>query len=99
MADLNRIEAADGGMLYCEAGASVDAAADAACAAGFAGLDSFYGMPGTIGGGIWMNARCYGRSFSDILSTVTRLDPSGELITESLSGFRFRLQEIPPSRR
>ena len=62
------------GLASLGSGLIVDRAAEAALEAGFSGLDSFYGMPGTIGGAVWMNARCYGRSVSDILISVDYLD-------------------------
>jgi UDP-N-acetylmuramate dehydrogenase len=49
------------------AGTAVDAAVEAAAAAGLSGLEFLAGMPGTIGGAVWMNARCYEKSVSDVL--------------------------------
>lgn len=34
---------------------------------GKAGLEFLYGMPGSIGGAVWMNARCYGKEISEVL--------------------------------
>ena len=36
-------------------------------------------MPGSVGGSIWMNARCYGRSISDLLCAVEVIEESGDL--------------------
>jgi UDP-N-acetylmuramate dehydrogenase len=41
---------------------------------GLKGLESFYGMPGFVGGSIYMNARCYGVSVSDRIKSVTYID-------------------------
>ncbi|MDR2898073.1 MAG: FAD-binding protein, partial [Spirochaetaceae bacterium] len=38
------------------------------------GLEEFAGLPGTVGGAVYMNARCYGKSISDVLKSVTWLD-------------------------
>ena len=38
-------------------------------------------IPGTIGGGIRMNAGCFGREFKDILLSIQAIDKSGNLIT------------------
>ncbi len=73
---LNSIEIEAGGILTAGCGAVVDRIAEKACEDGLQGFDSFYGMPGTIGGAVWMNARCYGRSISDILKSVRYLDPA-----------------------
>ncbi|MCL2229614.1 MAG: UDP-N-acetylmuramate dehydrogenase [Treponema sp.] len=53
-----------------KSGTAIDEAADAACAAGLGGMEFLAGMPGTIGGAVWMNARCYGKEISDILKWV-----------------------------
>jgi UDP-N-acetylmuramate dehydrogenase len=50
---------------------------DAVCwaaANGLSGMEDFAGLPGTIGGAVWMNARCYESSMSDILTQTTYLD-------------------------
>ncbi len=95
MAMLNSISISESGLLTCGAGTTVDAAAEAAYSASLAGLDSFYGMPGTIGGGIWMNARCYGRSFCDILSSVTFINDAGVLKTMEASPEDFGYKLSP----
>jgi UDP-N-acetylmuramate dehydrogenase len=48
-------------------GTPLDEAAEEAAAAGLSGLEFLAGMPGTIGGAVWMNARCYGREIADAL--------------------------------
>jgi len=53
-----------------KSGTIIDEAADAACAAGLSGLEFLAGMPGTIGGAVWMNARCYSSEIADVLSWV-----------------------------
>lgn len=44
---------------------------------GLAGLERFAAMPGSVGGSIWMNARCYGVSLSERLTFVDILDSDG----------------------
>jgi UDP-N-acetylmuramate dehydrogenase len=51
-----------------KSGTSIDEAVDTACAAGLWGLEFLAGMPGTIGGAVWMNARCYEREIADVLN-------------------------------
>ena len=55
------------GVLEFRAGTSIDAAAEIAAGAGLSGLEFLAGMPGSIGGAVWMNARCYGREIADAL--------------------------------
>jgi UDP-N-acetylmuramate dehydrogenase len=45
--------------------------------AGFAGLHRFVGVPGTVGGGVYMNAGCHGGDWAGIVRRVTVVDPSG----------------------
>jgi len=56
--------------LILKSGTKIDEAADAAACANFTGLEFLAGMPGTIGGAVWMNARCYGSEIADVLSWV-----------------------------
>lgn len=55
-------------------GTPVDAAAEAAAEQGWGGLEFLAGMPGSMGGAVWMNARCYERSVSDGLLEIEVLD-------------------------
>ena len=42
-----------------------------------AGLDFIYSMPGSTGGAVWMNARCYGAETADVLEWVEYIDVDG----------------------
>ncbi|HYL32552.1 MAG TPA: UDP-N-acetylmuramate dehydrogenase [Stellaceae bacterium] len=48
-----------------------------ACTAGIADLEFLSGIPGTIGGGLRMNAGAYGREFKDVLREATAFDGDG----------------------
>jgi UDP-N-acetylmuramate dehydrogenase len=69
--------AVEGPGLVVRSGAAVDEAVEAAAAAGLGGLEFLAGMPGTLGGAVWMNARCYGKSLSDVLAETEILDEAG----------------------
>ena len=58
----------------------------------FSGLEFVVGIPGSIGGAIVMNAGCWGKEIGDVLSSVTMLDPAGELIHTERDklGFSYR---------
>jgi UDP-N-acetylmuramate dehydrogenase len=43
-----------------------------------AGFEWASGLPGSVGGGVYMNAKCYGHAFSDIVDRVRILTISGE---------------------
>jgi UDP-N-acetylmuramate dehydrogenase len=68
----------DGEELYIKSGTPIDAITDYSARQGLAGLEFLAGMPGTLGGAVWMNARCYETSLSDILDAVEILSPPGE---------------------
>jgi UDP-N-acetylmuramate dehydrogenase len=64
------------GGMEIRSGTTADEAAETAAAAGLGGLEFLAGMPGTIGGAVWMNARCYERSVSGLLLETGILDES-----------------------
>jgi UDP-N-acetylmuramate dehydrogenase len=69
--------AAEGSLVRAGAGALDLNVALTAAEAGIAGLEFMSGIPGTVGGGLRMNAGAYGREFKDVLRSVDALDPQG----------------------
>jgi UDP-N-acetylmuramate dehydrogenase len=55
-------------------GTSVDGLVDRLTIRGLSGLEFLAGMPGLVGGALWMNARCYEKSVSDVLLETEILD-------------------------
>jgi UDP-N-acetylmuramate dehydrogenase len=62
------------GRMVFRSGTGLDEAAEIAAAAGLSGLEFFAGMPGSVGGAVWMNARCYGRDTAGVLAETEVLD-------------------------
>ena len=58
-----------------EAGATLAKTADFACKAGLSGLEFAHGIPGTVGGGVCMNAGAYGGEMKQVLTCVRILFP------------------------
>ena len=58
----------------CGAGAKMDDIAACCAKFGILGLEHFAGLPGTAGGGAYMNARCYEKNMSDVLASVEYID-------------------------
>ena len=56
------------------AGASVAALCKAACEASLSGLEFAYGIPGSVGGGIYMNAGAYGGELGSFVTSVRYYD-------------------------
>ena len=54
-------------------------------------------IPGSIGGGIKMNAGCYGREIKDIIVSVQAIDFSGKVVTipSSKINFEYRSTDLP----
>jgi UDP-N-acetylmuramate dehydrogenase len=62
------------GELRLRAGTSMDDAAAIAEGKALGGLEFLAGMPGSIGGAVWMNARCYGHEIADVLTETEIID-------------------------
>ena len=72
-ANLNRVERGSGNTVLADAGATLARTADLACKSGLTGLEFAHGIPGTVGGGVCMNAGAYGGEMKDVLTTVQYL--------------------------
>jgi UDP-N-acetylmuramate dehydrogenase len=59
------------------AGLPAPLAARRTAAAGWFGLHKFVGVPGTAGGGVYMNAGCHGAEWSDFVESALVIDASG----------------------
>ncbi|MCI8908799.1 MAG: FAD-binding protein, partial [Angelakisella sp.] len=68
----------EGERVTAQGGASLMAVCAAARQAGLAGLEFAYGIPGQVGGGVYMNAGAYGGELKDVLIQVEFLDEGGK---------------------
>ncbi|MEF2655798.1 MAG: UDP-N-acetylmuramate dehydrogenase [Eggerthellaceae bacterium] len=73
----------EGTRVRVQAGATNEAVAEAACAAGLAGYEFASGIPGSIGGAAIMNAGAYEGEFKDVARAVTCLHGQGNIRTLS----------------
>jgi UDP-N-acetylmuramate dehydrogenase len=82
----------DGGRWVIGPGLPAPLAARRTAAAGYAGLHIFVGVPGTVGGGVYMNAGCHGGDWSEVVETVTVVDQSGRdtVLTRAEVPFTYR---------
>lgn len=85
-ADTIKIE---GTRMTVQAGASLKRACVAACEHGLSGLEFAYGIPGTIGGGVYMNAGAYGGQLSDIVESATALTTDGKIVELAAEQMQF----------
>jgi UDP-N-acetylmuramate dehydrogenase len=81
--------AIDGDEVVAGAGALHLNVALAAAKGGIAGLEFLSGIPGTIGGGLRMNAGAYGRETKDVLVSATALDRNGLSHLIAVDSMRF----------
>ena len=64
--------------------------------AGFVGVERFVGIPGTVGGGIFMNAGCHGAEFAEIVTEVTVMDAKGKVkqLSRKQISFKYRSSNL-----
>lgn len=74
--NFSAVEVLPGGLVRAQAGATNEAVAEAALAAGLAGYEFASGIPGTVGGAAIMNAGAYDGQFSDVAVEVRCLAPA-----------------------
>ncbi len=87
--------AADGTTIVAEAGAAVSDASMLAAEHGLTGIEFIYAMPGSVGGAVWMNARCYGKSISEVLTFVDVVTENGERCRMNPAGEEFAYKQSP----
>ena len=92
---LNRVEPGEDGTLTADAGATLARTADLACRLGLTGLEFAHGIPGTVGGGVCMNAGAYGGEMKQVLRRAAVLFPEEGVRTLSCEelelGYRHSL--------
>ena len=71
--------AIDDATVTVSAGVQLAKLCTAVCEAGLSGLEFAFGIPGTVGGGVYMNAGAYGGQLSDVIRSVTAILPNGEV--------------------
>ena len=82
----------DGDIIRCSAGASLSKLCMAALENSLTGLEFAYGIPGSVGGAVFMNAGAYGGEIKDVITKCDYIAPdgvSGQLSKEDmLLGYR-----------
>ena len=88
---LSHIELTGEGEITADAGVSLAKLAVFAWKHGLMGLEFAHGIPGTLGGGIVMNAGAYGGELKDVVTEVTALYPDGvRALTPAELDFSYR---------
>ena len=91
----------DGEYILAYAGATMPALSQLAKKNSLKGLEFACGIPGTVGGGVKMNAGAYGSQISDVLYEVTYMDEKEEIKTiknkDCSFGYRKSIFTINPN--
>ena len=75
--------------IYVAAGVTMTRAAVFAAGLGLGGMEFAHGIPGTVGGGVYMNAGAYGGEIKDICRSVEVMDFQGNVRTLTAEQMRF----------
>ena len=89
---MDGLEILDGDRIRAAAGVTMARAAVFAANHGLAGMEFAHGIPGTVGGGICMNAGAYGGEIGDICESVDVVTALGEIkiLSKEEMGFSYR---------
>ena len=89
----------DGEVVEAEAGLSLQRLVQSSIQKGLTGLEPFFGIPGTVGGGLAMNAGAWGAELKDVLLSMTLMKEDGEIVERPRSKLRFSYRGLvlPPS--
>ena len=71
------------------AGVTMTRAAVFAANLGLSGMEFAHGIPGTVGGGVYMNAGAYGGEIKDICESVEVMDMQGNVTVKSCEEMNF----------
>jgi len=89
---LNRITELDDNVVEAECGAALNSLSLFAMERSLEGLEFAYGIPGTVGGAVYMNAGAYGGEMKDCVTETDYLTGQGDIRTlkgeEHLFGYR-----------
>ena len=86
---LGGMEQLDGNRIRVAAGVTMTRAAIFAANLGLSGMEFAHGIPGTVGGGIYMNAGAYGGELKDICESVDVMDLAGNVRTSTADEMKF----------
>ncbi len=78
------------------AGMPAPLAAKRTAGAGWGGIHKMAGVPGSVGGGVVMNAGCHGAEWRDVVRTVHTIDRNGNdhFVAAAEAGFSYRRSDL-----
>ena len=87
--NMKKTEISDGCTITAECGAGITALSSLALKNSLSGLEFAYGIPGTVGGAVFMNAGAYDGEISQILESSMYLSPDGTIGVMSAEEHEF----------
>jgi len=83
--------------LFAEAGVPLQELINFTKEHGYSGMEELAGIPGSLGGAIYMNAGSFGREVKDIVTSVSLMDMDGEIkiLHKDELKFSYRASNIP----
>ena len=76
--DFSRIEAEEN-TIRCDAGAYLASVCVRAQQLGLTGMENLFGLPGTVGGALYMNAGAYGSEMKDVVVSASYIDENCDI--------------------
>lgn len=82
----------DGNVVSVGGGLALPALSKTVSQRGLSGVEFAFGIPGSVGGALIMNAGAWGSSFGDVVTNVTVMTDTGELVnlTHAEANFEYR---------
>lgn len=89
----------EGEVVTAEAGLSLQRLVQFTIRKGLTGFEPFFGIPGTVGGGVAMNAGAWGAELKDLLLSVSLMKGDGEVVERPRArlNFSYRSLTLPSS--
>ena len=84
----------EGDVIEAEAGLSLQRLVQFSIQKNLTGLEPFFGIPGTVGGGLAMNAGAWGVELKDVLLSITLMNESGEVVKRPRKKLKFSYRRL-----
>lgn len=84
----------EGDVVEAEAGLSLQRLVQFSVQKSLSGLEPFFGIPGTVGGGLAMNAGAWGVELKDILLSITLMNENGEVVERPRQKLKFSYRRL-----
>jgi UDP-N-acetylmuramate dehydrogenase len=84
----------DGEEIEAEAGLSLQRLVQFSIQKELTGLEPFFGIPGTVGGGLAMNAGAWGVELKDVVKSISLMKEDGEIVERPRQRLRFSYRKL-----